>query len=151
MTNERGKSDRPIRTEEVPEQNQNTGGGGDGGKGSGQGKLEPAKRVPGSEPGRRATVRWSGYGKQRRRIRSCGSPRSCTTSMTSTCSASAYRSLKRGAAPGVDGETWQHYGEDLEANLQDLSRKAEARSVSSASRCGGCTSPRLTGGNGRSV
>jgi len=32
----------------------------------------------------------------------------------------AYFSLKRDAAPGVDGETWQHYGEDLEANLQDL-------------------------------
>ena len=33
----------------------------------------------------------------------------------------AYLSLKRQAAPGVDGETWQHYGEDLEDNLQDLS------------------------------
>jgi len=35
----------------------------------------------------------------------------------------AYSSLKRDAAPGLDGETWQHYGEDLEANLQDLSRR----------------------------
>ena len=35
----------------------------------------------------------------------------------------AYFNLKRDAAPGVDGETWQHYGEDLEANLQDLSRR----------------------------
>jgi group II intron reverse transcriptase/maturase len=33
----------------------------------------------------------------------------------------AYKSLKRRAAPGVDGETWQHYGQDLEANLRDLS------------------------------
>jgi group II intron reverse transcriptase/maturase len=33
----------------------------------------------------------------------------------------AYYSLKRGASPGVDGETWRHYGEDLEENLQDLS------------------------------
>jgi group II intron reverse transcriptase/maturase len=32
----------------------------------------------------------------------------------------AYFSLKREAAPGVDGETWRHYGESLEANLQDL-------------------------------
>jgi len=32
-----------------------------------------------------------------------------------------YLGLKRGAAAGVDGETWQHYGEDLEANLLDLS------------------------------
>jgi group II intron reverse transcriptase/maturase len=33
----------------------------------------------------------------------------------------AYLALKRNAAAGVDGETWQHYGEDLEANLRDLS------------------------------
>jgi len=33
----------------------------------------------------------------------------------------AYLDLKRDAAAGVDGETWQHYGEDLESNLQDLS------------------------------
>lgn len=32
----------------------------------------------------------------------------------------AYFSLKRDAAPGVDGETWRHYGEDLEGNLQGL-------------------------------
>ena len=32
----------------------------------------------------------------------------------------AYHALKREAAPGVDGETWQHYGEALEANLQEL-------------------------------
>lgn len=32
----------------------------------------------------------------------------------------AYFSLKRDAAPGMDGETWRHYGEDLEENLQDL-------------------------------
>jgi group II intron reverse transcriptase/maturase len=33
----------------------------------------------------------------------------------------AYYALKREAAPGIDGETWQHYGEALEENLQDLS------------------------------
>ncbi len=33
----------------------------------------------------------------------------------------AYFSLKREAAPGVDGETWRHYGEALEGNLQNLS------------------------------
>jgi len=32
-----------------------------------------------------------------------------------------YFHLKRQAAPGVDGETWQQYGQDLESNLQDLS------------------------------
>jgi group II intron reverse transcriptase/maturase len=33
----------------------------------------------------------------------------------------AYHALKRDAAPGIDGETWGHYGEALEENLQDLS------------------------------
>ncbi|MFZ5786395.1 MAG: group II intron reverse transcriptase/maturase [Acidobacteriota bacterium] len=33
----------------------------------------------------------------------------------------AYFGLKRDAAPGVDGETWRHYGENLEANIRDLS------------------------------
>ena len=33
----------------------------------------------------------------------------------------AYHALKRDAAAGIDGETWQHYGEALESNLQDLS------------------------------
>ena len=35
----------------------------------------------------------------------------------------AYFSLKKQAAPGVDGETWRHYGEELENNLQDLSER----------------------------
>ena len=33
----------------------------------------------------------------------------------------AYFGLKRKAAPGVDGETWRAYGEQLETNLADLS------------------------------
>jgi group II intron reverse transcriptase/maturase len=33
----------------------------------------------------------------------------------------AYFSLKKEAAPGVDGETWRHYGAALEENLQNLS------------------------------
>jgi len=35
----------------------------------------------------------------------------------------AYLALKRDAAAGVDGETWQHYGEALESNLRDLSER----------------------------
>jgi group II intron reverse transcriptase/maturase len=33
----------------------------------------------------------------------------------------AYFRIKRDAAPGVDGQTWQHYGKDLESHLLDLS------------------------------
>ena len=35
----------------------------------------------------------------------------------------AYVALKRDAAAGIDGETWRHYGEALEANLQDLAAR----------------------------
>jgi group II intron reverse transcriptase/maturase len=35
----------------------------------------------------------------------------------------SYYRLKRKASPGVDGQTWQHYGENLEENLRDLSAR----------------------------
>lgn len=35
----------------------------------------------------------------------------------------AYGALQRPAAPGVDGVTWPPYGQDLEANRQDLSER----------------------------
>ena len=34
-----------------------------------------------------------------------------------------YDSVNRGAAAGIDGETWRHYGESLAENLQDLSER----------------------------
>ncbi len=37
----------------------------------------------------------------------------------------AYFSLKKEAAPGVDGETWRHYGRALEDNLRDLSARLQ--------------------------
>ena len=37
----------------------------------------------------------------------------------------AYSALQRDAAAGVDGETWRHYGENLETNLQDLSGRLQ--------------------------
>ena len=35
----------------------------------------------------------------------------------------AYLTLKRDASAGVDGETWQHYGQALEGNLTDLAAR----------------------------
>jgi group II intron reverse transcriptase/maturase len=35
----------------------------------------------------------------------------------------AYFALKRSASAGVDGETWQMYGQELESNLKDLSER----------------------------
>jgi RNA-directed DNA polymerase len=36
-----------------------------------------------------------------------------------------YLSLKRNAAPGVDGETWRQYAEGLEENLRDLAERLQ--------------------------
>jgi len=35
----------------------------------------------------------------------------------------AYLAIRKDAAAGVDGETWEQYGENLEANLEDLSHR----------------------------
>src|SRR6266498_1339159 len=40
----------------------------------------------------------------------------------------AYWAIRPKAAPGVDGVTWAAYGQDLEANLQDLHRRLHAGS-----------------------
>jgi RNA-directed DNA polymerase len=37
----------------------------------------------------------------------------------------AYHALKRDAAAGIDGETWEHYGEGLEEHLQDLAGRLQ--------------------------
>jgi RNA-directed DNA polymerase len=37
----------------------------------------------------------------------------------------ADHALKRGAAAGIDGETWGHYGEGLEEHLQDLAGRLQ--------------------------
>jgi group II intron reverse transcriptase/maturase len=39
---------------------------------------------------------------------------------------SAYRAIRPKAAPGVDGVTWAAYGQELEANLQDLHARVQA-------------------------
>lgn len=37
----------------------------------------------------------------------------------------AYDSIKRQSAPGVDGETWEHYGVNLQENLEQLSQRLQ--------------------------
>jgi RNA-directed DNA polymerase len=37
----------------------------------------------------------------------------------------AYFAVKRDAAAGIDGETWQQYGDNLEANLHDLAERLQ--------------------------
>ena len=46
----------------------------------------------------------------------------------------AYYALRRDAAAGVDGQTWQSYGRDLEARLLDLSDRLTRGGYQSSDR-----------------
>ena len=61
----------------------------------------------------------------------------------------AYFSLKREAAPGIDGQSWRDYGEDLEEHLRDLSgRLASPRAPRRTTGCRVSPGARASG-NGR--
>ena len=60
----------------------------------------------------------------------------------------AYYGLKRDAAPGVDGETWRQYGENLERNLAGLSARLR-RGLIERRQCSEASSAKTTGGCGR--
>jgi RNA-directed DNA polymerase len=122
--NERGKSDRPV----VPGKPANKGGGQTPsaerveGRGLAKGnpnqqngsrtqcrtdppsELERVRQAARRDKGLRFTTLWH-------HVYDIGRLRK------------AYRELKREAAPGVDGQTWEQYGEPLEANLRDLSER----------------------------
>ncbi len=122
MMNERGKSDRPV----VPVKSPNNVGqpAAEGMEGRGLTKGNPQRQNASR------TLSRSNAPSALERIRQAASkdkemrftalfhhiyaPEALRT---------AYFCLKREAAPGVDGETWRHYGEDLGANLQDLSHR----------------------------
>ena len=115
MMNEHGKSGRPI----VPAKSPNKAGqqAAEGMEGRGLTKGNLPQQNASRTPSRRARpVRWSGYVKQQKNAVHGASP----PHLQPGNAAQAYFSLKREAAPGVDGETWRHYGETLEDNLQDL-------------------------------
>jgi RNA-directed DNA polymerase len=120
MTNGPGKSDRPT----VPEKSPNNAGPpaaeGMEGRGLAKGNLQQqnASRTPSREDALSA-LEW---------VRQAAS-KDKETRFTALLHhiynletlRMAYFRLKKEAAPGVDGETWRHYGEALEPNLQDLS------------------------------
>src|SRR6185503_12852870 len=60
----------------------------------------------------------------------------------------AYYGLKRDAAPGVDGETWRLYGEELGA-ISQTSRRGCNVGLIERSRYVELTSAKTTGGNDR--
>ena len=122
MMNERGKSDRPV----VPVKSSNKAGqpAAEGMEGRGLTKGNPQQQNASRTQSR------SDAPSALERIRQAASKdkEMRFTALFHHIYAlealrTAYLYLKREAAPGVDGETWRHYGEDLEINLQDLSHR----------------------------
>src|SRR5262244_627255 len=120
MTNGHGKSDSPV----VPEKSPNNAGQpateGMEGKGLAKGNLlkQNASRTPSRVDALSALERVRQAAKKDRKLQFTALLHHIYNLKTLRM---AYFSLKKEAAPGVDGETWRHYGEELERNLQDLS------------------------------
>ena len=122
MMNEHGKSDRPV----IPAKSLNKAGqpAAEGTEGSGltKGNLpqQNACRTPSREDAPSALERVRQAAKKDKEMRFTAlfhhiyNPETLRT---------AYYSLKKEVAPGVDGETWRHYGDTLEDNLQELSHR----------------------------
>src|SRR6266478_3086332 len=148
MTNEHGKSDRPV----VPAKSPNKAGqpAAEGMEGSGltKGNLQQqnASRTPSRSDAPSALERVRQAASKDKEMRFTALLHHIYNLETLRM---AYFSLKKEAAPGVDGETWRHYGETLEDNLQDLSHRLQ-RGRTARSRCVGCTPTRTTGGKDRS-
>jgi RNA-directed DNA polymerase len=120
MMNDHGKSDRPV----VPRKSPNNAGrpAAEGAEGSGLAKGNPrqqnAPRTPRRDGAPSALERVRQAARRDRKLR-------FTALLHHVYDLNrlraAYLSLKKEAAPGVDGETWRHYGEAVEDHLRDLS------------------------------
>src|SRR5438094_5408933 len=124
MMNEHGKSDRPV----VPAKSPNKAGqpAAEGTEGSGLTKGNPQQQNASRTPSRTDAP------SALQRVRQAAS-KDKETRFTALLHhiynletlRMAYFCLKKEASPGVDGETWRHYGETLEDNLQDLSHRLQ--------------------------
>src|SRR5271167_3359237 len=122
MTNGPGKSDRPV----VPEKSSNKAGQAVAeemeGSGLAKGNLpqQNASRTPSRKDAPSALERVRQAAGKDKKLRFTALLHHIYNLETLRM---AYFRLKKEAAPGVDGETWRHYGEQLEVNLQDLSER----------------------------
>src|ERR1700719_438301 len=122
MTNGPGKSDRPT----VPEKSSNNAGQpvaeGTEGRGLAKGNLpqQNVSRTPSRKDAPSALERVRQAASKDKEVRFTALLHHIYNLETLR---KAYFCLKKEAAPGVDGETWRHYGETLEDNLQDLTHR----------------------------
>src|SRR5258706_14278991 len=113
MTDGLGKSDRPV----VPEKSPNKAGQpvaeGMEGRGLAKGNLpqQNASRTPSRKDAPSALERVRQAAGKDKKFRFTGLVHHICNLSTLRM---AYFSMKKEAAPGVDGETWRHYGEERE-------------------------------------
>ena len=122
MTNGPGKSDRPVVPQKSPNNAGQSATEGMEGRGLAKGNLpqQNASRTPSRNDALSALERVRQAAKDDKKLRFTALLHHIYNLETLRM---AYLSLKKEAAPGVDGETWRHYGETLEQNLQDLSHR----------------------------
>jgi RNA-directed DNA polymerase len=116
--NERGKSDRPVVPEKLPNNAALAAAEAVEGRGLPEGNTARETR-----PGRRAG---QGVSSDLDRVRQLARRdrdvrfTALLHHVTVDRLRESYRALRPDAAPGVDGVTWREYGQDLEDNLRDL-------------------------------
>jgi RNA-directed DNA polymerase len=122
MTNEPGKSDRPTVPEKFPNNSGQPAAEGMEGRGLAKGNLpqQNAFRTPSRSDALSALERVRQAAAKDKKLRFTALLHHIYNLETLRM---AYFRLKKEAAPGVDGETWRHYGEQLEVNLHDLSER----------------------------
>lgn len=122
MTNGPGKSDRPTVPKKSPNNAGQPAAEGTEGRGLAKGNLpqQNASRTPSRKDAPRALERVRQAAGKDKKLRFTALLHHIYSLDTLRM---AYFSLKKEAAPGMDGETWRHYGEELERNLQDLSER----------------------------
>jgi RNA-directed DNA polymerase len=122
MTNGFGKSDRPTVPEKSPNKAGQPAAEGTEGRGLAKGNLpeQNASRIQSRSNAPSALGRVRQAAAKVKKLRFTALLHHIYNLDTLRM---AYFSLKKEAAPGVDGETWRHYGEELGTNLQDLSER----------------------------
>ena len=110
-------------TYEAGEQRRPAGDGGGvcGGKGIDQGKRPLSRPRTGHRAGSACQIVWRAYGKQHVGIRRHGKP-ALLHHVTPQLLWTSFQLLKREARPGVDGVTWEEYGDDglMGVRINDL-------------------------------
>ena len=122
MMNEPGKSDRPVVPKKSPNNARASAAEGMEGRGLAKGNpsQQNASRTPSRTDAPSALERVCQAAKKDKQLRFTALLHHI---YNPEMLRQAYFSLKKEAAPGVDGETWRHYGEEREKNLQDLSER----------------------------